>query len=93
VIGHDIGVGFSSSGQGFGGLAVPESAAGRQHTLVKRLSGQCVDEADAGALGFRLEQVPVDGALDNRQQRLLTHSPNIRPEVERHLLPDHGRHR
>jgi hypothetical protein len=52
-----------------------------------------VDEADASALRFRLEQVCLDGALDDLQERLLTHAPNIRPEVERHLLPDHGRYR
>ena len=93
VIGNGIRVGIGLGRQRFGSPAVPEPAAGRQHALVERLPRQRVDEADARTIALRLQQVGLDRPFDDRQQRLLTHLPDIRPEVEGHLLTDYGRDR
>ena len=93
VVGDRVRIGVAARQQRLRHPPVPDPPARRQDALVERLAGQRVDEADARAVPLGLQQVRLDRPLHDRQHRLLVELRHLRPERERHLLPDHGRDR
>lgn len=68
-------------------------AARRHDPGVEGLAGKRMDEAHALAIRGGLQQMAGYRSLDNRQQGLIIEIGHLRPDRERHLLPDHGGHR
>ena len=91
VIRDRIRVGVRARQQRLSHPPMPEPAARWQDAFVERFSGQCVDEANAGAIPLGFQEMSVNGLLDDRQQRLIVKVRHLCPDGERHLLPDDRR--
>ncbi len=93
VVGNGVRVGVDVRQQSLRHQPMPEPSARWQDALVERRPGKGVDETNAGAVPLGLQQVRLHRLLHDVQDPFVLQFRRLRPEGERHILPNHGRDR